>query len=64
MNLDNISAAASAASQAQTGAAVQISVLKKAIDIEGAGALALVQGAVAAMPSNPAHLGQNIDVYV
>lgn len=63
MNMGNISAAASSVSQAQTGAAVQIAVLKKAINVEGAGALALVQSAVAAMPSNPAHLGQNIDVY-
>lgn len=63
MNFGNIAAASSAASQAQTGAAVQLTVLKKAINIEGAGALALVQGVTAAMPSSPAHLGQNINVY-
>ena len=63
MNLGGIAAAASAASQAQTGAAVQVSVLKKAINLQGSGALALVQSLTNSMPSGPAHLGQNINVY-
>lgn len=43
MDVTPIAAAASANTAAQTEAAVQLSVLKKAIDIEAAGALALVQ---------------------
>ena len=63
MNLNGVSAAASAASQAQTGATAQILVLKKAIQAEGAGALALVQSVAQSLPSGPAHLGQNINTY-
>jgi redox-regulated HSP33 family molecular chaperone len=43
MDVTPIAAAASANTAAQTETAVQLSVLKKAIDIEAAGALALVQ---------------------
>jgi redox-regulated HSP33 family molecular chaperone len=50
MDVTAIAAAGSANSAAQTQTAVQLSVLKKAIDIESAGALALVQ----AVPAPPA----------
>ena len=43
MDITPIAAAASGSAAAQTETAVQLSVLKKAIDIEAAGALALVQ---------------------
>ncbi|MDR3212984.1 MAG: YjfB family protein [Azoarcus sp.] len=50
MDVTSIAAAASANTATQTQTAVQLSVLKKAIDIESAGALALVQ----AIPTPPA----------
>ena len=50
MDITGIAAAGSANSAAQTQTAVQLSVLKKAIDIQSAGALALVQ----AVPTPPA----------
>jgi redox-regulated HSP33 family molecular chaperone len=53
MDVTAIAAAGSANSAAQTQTAVQLSVLKKAIDIESAGALALVQ----AVPTPPAASG-------
>jgi len=49
MDVTSIAAAASANSAAQTETAVQLSVLKKAIDIQTAGALALLQ----AVPTPP-----------
>jgi hypothetical protein len=50
MDITSIAAAASANSAAQTQNAVQLSVLKKAIDIQSEGALALIQ----AVPVAPA----------
>lgn len=44
---------------------VQVSMFKKALDINTEGALALIGAATQVgetMTSNPAHLGQNIDV--
>lgn len=44
---------------------VQVSMFKKALDINTEGALALIGAATQTgenMASNPAHLGQNIDV--
>jgi len=61
MDISAIASASSALSSAQTGDAVRVSVLKKAINNEGAGALALLQAIPA--PVNPLHLGQNIDVF-
>jgi hypothetical protein len=52
MDVTSIAAAASANSAVQTETAVQLSVLKKAIDIQAAGALALLQ-AVPALPPAP-----------
>jgi hypothetical protein len=53
MDITSIAAAASANSAAQTQNAVQLSVLKKAIDIQSEGALALIQ-AVAPAPTGGA----------
>ena len=50
MDITSIAAVASANTAAQTETAVQLSVLKKAIDIEAAGALALVQAVPAPPP--------------
>lgn len=62
MDISGVASAASALSAARTGDAVGISVLKKAIQSEGQGAIALL--AAIPLPSNPAHLGQNVDVYI
>ena len=53
MDITSIAAAASANSASRTQDAVQLSVLKKAIDIQAQGALALVQ----AVPAPPAPVG-------
>jgi hypothetical protein len=52
MDVTSVAATASAMSAGQTRVAVELSVLKKAIDLESAGALALVQAIpTAPMPS-------------
>ncbi|MDR2260082.1 MAG: YjfB family protein [Azoarcus sp.] len=53
MDVTSLAATASANSAAQTQNAVGLAVLKKAIDIQAAGALALVQ----AVPAPPAASG-------
>ncbi|MCB1878416.1 MAG: YjfB family protein [Chromatiales bacterium] len=65
MDTNFASPAVSAASQAQTGAAVGLSVLKKALDVESQGALALIQAipAPAAAPDPASSVGQNLDTY-
>lgn len=55
-----IAATATALSQAKTAEAIQTTVLKKAMDIEAEGAMALVQ---AAQTVNPPNLGNNVDVF-
>ncbi len=45
----------------QTGDAIQVSVLKKAMDIETQGAMALINAIPQVSASGPAHLGQNIN---
>ncbi|MXR37820.1 putative motility protein [Craterilacuibacter sinensis] len=48
--------------QAQVQQSVQITMLKKATQIEAQGALALLQSVpVPAQLNNPAHLGQSVD---
>lgn len=61
MDISGIASASSLLSAAQTGDAVGVSVLKKAISSEGAGAIALLQAIP--VPVNPPNLGQNIDVF-
>lgn len=58
MDVTSIASALSAASAARVGDAIQVSVLKKALDTQAQGAMALIQ----ALPTvNPPHLGQRID---
>lgn len=45
-----------------TQQAAQLAVLKKAMDLQGQGAVQLVQAATQ-MTANPPHLGNNIDVF-
>jgi len=63
MDVGNIASLATAMSSAKTDQEISTSVLKKAMDINAAGALALIE----ALPENPSvqslpqHLGQNIN---
>ncbi len=66
MDVSSIAAVASEMSQARTAEAVQLTVLKKAMDIEAQGAMQLVAAAasvVSASANNPPHLGQQIDTF-
>ena len=59
MDVSAIASVATEMSQNQTAQAVQIAVLKKAMDIEEQSALQLLQ----ALPSNPPNLGNNVDLF-
>lgn len=59
MDVSAIASLATEMSQNQTAQAVQIAVLKKAMDIEAQSAMQLLE----AVPSNPAHLGNNVDLF-
>jgi hypothetical protein len=52
-------------SQARTGDAVSVTMLKKALDLQGQAALQLLQAATQSMPAanNPPHLGNNINIF-
>ena len=62
MDVNSISSAATAIAQASTQNAVQLAVLKKAIDIQAQGALQLIDAAAQVIPDNPPHLGNGVDV--
>jgi len=63
MDISGIASAGSAMAQAQTGDAVAILVMKKALEMQAQGALQLVQAAAqSGAANNPAHLGQNVDI--
>ncbi len=63
MDVTGIANVATAMAEANTSQAISVAVLKKAIDLSAAGALALIE----AIPDNqsvqnlPPHLGQNIN---
>ena len=59
MDVSAIASLATEMSQNQTAQAVQIAVLKKAMDIEAQSAMQLLE----AVPSNPQHLGNNVDLF-
>ena len=65
--MDIVAAAAFSSDMAQASVAAdaQIAVLKKAMNIESASALQLLQVAVQAAPqvNNPPHLGNSIDTF-
>ncbi|MBI3523300.1 MAG: YjfB family protein [Betaproteobacteria bacterium] len=63
MDASAIVSAATAMSEAKSGQAVQMAVLKKALDLQGQGAIQLVQAAVQTPASNPSHLGSQIDTF-
>ena len=59
MDVSSIAALATDMSQTQTEQAVQVAVLKKAMDMQEQSALQLLQ----AVPVNPPHLGNSVDVF-
>ncbi len=61
MDVADIAAAVPALSQARVTNAVQMAVLKKAMDIQAQGAMQLVQAVTKNITSNPPHLGNGID---
>ncbi len=62
MDVSAIASASTAMASAQVGNAVQVSVLKKAINIQAQGAMALLDALP--QPALPPHLGQNINTVV
>jgi hypothetical protein len=63
MDIAGIAAASTARSTAQFVDAVQIAVLKKALQLEGQGALQLVQAATQVVNNNPPSLGGSVDTF-
>jgi hypothetical protein len=63
MDVLGIAAAASDLAQNRLANAVQIAVLKKAMDIEAQAALQLVEAATQVIPANPPNLGNQIDTF-
>jgi hypothetical protein len=61
MDVTAIASLATDMSQARTAEAVQITVLKKALDIQAQGALQLIQAASQVISTNPPNLGNQID---
>lgn len=67
MDISAIASLATDMAQTRTAAEAQVSVQKKALELQGAGVLQLLAAATqvtqASAPSNPPHLGNNIDVH-
>lgn len=65
MDTAAIAALATEMSQTRVAAELQVTMLKKAMNLQGAGALQLLQAAVQAPQpaNNPPHLGNSVDVY-
>jgi len=63
VDVNAIASAATAMSEAKSGQAVQMAVLKKALDLQGQGAIQLVQAAVLTPGNNPSHLGNQINTF-
>jgi hypothetical protein len=61
MDVTNLTALATQLATTTTQQAAQIAVLRKAMDLQGQGALQLVNAATQSF-KNPAHLGSNIDL--
>ncbi|MEI7612987.1 MAG: YjfB family protein [Betaproteobacteria bacterium] len=63
MNLNSVGSTLSAVSQASTGDAVAISVLKKALEVQAQGAMQLIQALPLPSTNSPAHLGNNVNTF-
>jgi len=62
MDTTAIASLATEMATTRTQQAAQINVLKKAMELQGQGAIQLVQAATQAT-NNPPHLGNNVDVF-
>lgn len=63
MDVSGIAALATDLTQAKTAQAVQLAVLKKAMDIQAQGAMQLIQAAARVVPGNPPNLGNRVDTF-
>ncbi|EXI78797.1 MAG: hypothetical protein AW10_02787 [Candidatus Accumulibacter appositus] len=61
MEVSGIAALATDMSQARNSGAVQVAVLKKAMDIQKENATQLIDAASEVVSNNPPHLGNRID---
>lgn len=61
MDVNNIASLATAMSNQRTGDAIGISVLKKALDVQASGAVALINALQQSAAVSPPHLGNTID---
>jgi hypothetical protein len=63
MEIGNVGSVSAALSQAQTGDAVAIMVLKKANDIQAQSAMQLIQALPQPAGNNPPNLGNSINTF-
>jgi hypothetical protein len=63
MDISGTRALVARVNQADTANVVQLTVLKKSIDVNAQSALQLIQAASNIIPSNPPHLGTRVDTY-
>lgn len=63
MDVTAIAALATDMAQTRSAQAVQLAVLKTAMNLEAQGALQLLQAAVPAASVNPPHLGNQVDTF-
>ena len=61
MDVTAIAAVATDLAQARTAEAVQVALLKKALEIQAQGAMQLIQAATQVMSVNPPNLGNQVD---
>lgn len=63
MDINSIASASSALSQAKTGDAIAIAVLRKALDIEAQSALQLIQALPPIAANSPPNLGNSVNAF-
>lgn len=63
MDVTGIAATAAEMTQAKTAEAVQLAVLKKAMNVQAEGALQLVQSASQVISNNPPNLGNKVNTF-
>jgi hypothetical protein len=65
MNISNLTSSVSAQAAAQASALASLMLLRKTLELQSASIGGLVQAATpASTPSNPAHLGNSVDLMV
>lgn len=64
MDIGAVGSFSSAMSVGETANAVQLSVQKKAMDIEKQSAMQLISGVTESAPQNPPNLGNKVDTFV